>query len=348
LCLRIYMAVTNFATQSSAAQLTDSQQDLRLRPFETVTSGIDLPTLAVALAVYGGYVALTYFFQDMPRWVAAPLGAIWLTWHGSLQHETIHDHPTPWRRVNRTLAGPPLSLWIPYLVYRASHLQHHRHGGRRLTDVTHDPESFYLRPGALSRYGSLTSALRLANCTLAGRLILGPALVVFRFWASEASTAIAGDRRRRVIWARHGMAVAIVLLWTSWVCHIPVVVYVLWMVYPSVSLSLLRSFAEHRAHQEPSLRTVTVEANPLWAMLFLNNNLHIAHHAQPRLPWYRLPMAWRQMRGRAVGAGLVFPGGYRQVIDAYLWRAVISVEHPDMQPDSDEAKLAGIEASLAR
>ncbi len=348
MCLRIYSAVTNGPTQSSAPQLTDSQQTLRLRPFEKVTSGIDFPTLAVALAVYGGYLALTYFFHDMPRWIAAPLGAIWLTWHGSLQHETIHDHPTPWRRVNRALAGPPLSLWIPYCLYRASHLQHHRHGGRRLTDVTHDPESFYVRPGALLRHGSLAGILYLANCTLAGRLFLGPALVVLRFWASEASKAIAGDRRRRIIWARHGAAAAIVMLWTSRVCHIPVVVYVFCVVYPSISLSLLRSFVEHRAHPEPSFRTVTVEANPLWAMLFLNNNLHIDHHAQPRLSWYRLPRAWRQMRSRAVGAGLVFQGGYRQVMAAYLWRAVISVEHPTMQPDAADAQRVGIEASPAR
>ena len=51
----------------------------------------------------------------------------------------------------------------------------------------------------------------------------------------------------------------------------------LWMPYES--LTQLRSFVEHRAHTVPGLRTVVVETNLFWALLFLNNNLHIAHHA---------------------------------------------------------------------
>jgi fatty acid desaturase len=292
------------------------------------TDGLDIPTLAVALVVYGGYIALTWFFRDLPIWVAAPLCAVWLTWHGSLQHETIHVHPTASRRLNSLLASPPLSLWLPYRIYRATHLQHHRHGGRHLTEVSRDPESFFMQPGTLSRSGSLRRALYLAHCTLAGRLVLGPALAVCRFWTAEARQALGGDRRCRMILARHAIAVAMVLLWTAGVCHIPVAVYVMLVVYPSISMTHLRSFAEHRAHQEPSLRTTAVEAHPLWALIFLNNNLHIAHHAHPTLPWHQLPRVWRQMRDSAIESGLVFPRGYRQVVDDYLFRPVISVEHP--------------------
>jgi fatty acid desaturase len=296
--------------------------------FKTAAHGLDVPTLGVAVAVYGGYIALTWYFRDLPIWIAAPLCAVWLTWHSSLQHETIHDHPTSSRRLNSTLASPPLSLWLPYRVYRVTHLQHHRYGGRHLTEVSRDPESFFKQPGTLSRIGSLRRTVYLANCTLAGRLILGPALAVRRFWATETRKAFGGDRRCRIIWARHGIAVAMVLLWTARVCHIPVTVYVMFIVYPSISLSHMRSFAEHRADQEPSLRTMAVEAHPVWALIFLNNNLHIAHHAHPTLPWHQLPRVWSQMRDSAIGSGLVFHRGYRQVVDNYLFRPVISVEHP--------------------
>jgi fatty acid desaturase len=190
---------------------------------------LDIPTLGIALAVYGGFVVSTWFFHHMPILIAAPMVALLLTWYGSLQHETIHGHPTGSRRLNAMLAGLPLSLWLPYGSYRATHLQHHRHGGRHLTDVSRDPESFYVRSGLSSRAGPLGRALRLANCTLAGRLILGPA---------------------------------------------------------------------------------------------------IAHHAHPKLAWYELPRVWREMRGSAVGLGLVFRGGYAQVFREYLFRSVISVEHP--------------------
>jgi len=74
---------------------------------------------------------------------------------------------------------------------------------------------------------------------------------------------------------------------------------------------------------------MAVEAHPLWALVFLNNNLHIAHHAHPKLPWYQLPRAWGHMRASADTAGLVFYRGYRQVAGAYLFRPVISVEHPE-------------------
>jgi fatty acid desaturase len=289
--------------------------------------GLDIPTLGVALVVYGGYIALTWFFRDLSLWIAAPLCAVWVTWHGSLQHETIHGHPSRSRRFNSALASPPLSLWLPYRIYRATHLQHHRHGGRHLTDVSRDPESFFMRPGTLSRTGFLGRTLYRANCTLAGRLIFGPALAVGRFWAAETRKAVGGDRRCRIIWARHAFAVAMVLLWTHGVCHIPVAVYVMFIAYPSISLSHLRSFAEHRADQEPSLRTTAVEAHPVWALIFLNNNLHIAHHAHPTLPWHRLPRMWSQMRDSATGSGLVYHRGYRQLVDDYLFRPVISVEH---------------------
>jgi len=112
---------------------------------------LELPTLGVALAVHGGFLLLTLFFKDLPILLSAPLGSLLLAWYGSLQHETIHGHPTSSRRFNALLGGLPLSLWIPYAVYRETHLRHHRHGGRYLTEVAHDPESFYLPAGRLGR-----------------------------------------------------------------------------------------------------------------------------------------------------------------------------------------------------
>jgi fatty acid desaturase len=294
---------------------------------------LDVPTLGIALVVYVGFGLVTWFFRDLSIMVAAPLGALLLTWYGSLQHETIHGHPTASRRFNAMVARLPLSLWIPYGIYRTTHLRHHRHGGRHLTEVSRDPESFYLQSGDFAKSGMLARALHLANCTLAGRLIVGPAIAMARFWANEARVILSGDRRRISIWTRHALEVAMVILWTVGVCRIPFLAYAAFIVYPSVSLGQLRSFAEHRADADPSRRTSAVEANPLLALIFLNNNLHIAHHADPALPWYELPRAWRKMRGSAMASGLVFQGGYRQIFRQYLFRPVISVEHPSSYSD---------------
>jgi fatty acid desaturase len=289
---------------------------------------VEIPTVCVALAIHAGFLALTVWFRDLPLMVAAPLGGVLLAWYGSLQHETIHGHPTSSRRFNATLGGLPLSLWIPYALYRETHLRHHRHGGRYLTEVARDPESFYLQHGALAGRGKLQRAIHLANGTLAGRIVLGPAVAIAKFWAGEARRLRSGDRRRILIWSRHAVTVGAVLWWVVGICHVPLLVYVAMIVYPSVSLSHVRSFAEHRADVDSRARTRVVETNPVWSLIFLNNNLHIAHHAHPKLPWYRLPRAWRRMRGSASDTGLVFHGGYHEVFRKYLFRPYITAEHP--------------------
>jgi fatty acid desaturase len=286
---------------------------------------LELPTLGVALAVHGGFLLLTLFFRELPILLSAPLGALLLGWYGSLQHETIHGHPTSSRRFNAMLGALPLSLWIPYALYRETHLRHHRHGGRHLTEVGHDPESFYL-PAGLSGAGGVRRWIYAANCTLAGRMIFGPAIAMMRFWAAEFGKLLDGDRRRLRIWSRHALGVALVLGWVVGVCHIPLFVYFALVVYPSVALGHLRSFAEHHGNVDSRLRTRVVEAHPVWALIFMNNNLHIAHHANPKLPWYQLPRAWRQMRGQAQTQGLVFEGGYWEVTQKYLFRRFINLD----------------------
>jgi fatty acid desaturase len=288
-------------------------------------AAVELPTLAVALAIHGGFVLLTLFFHELPLAVSALLGSALLAWYGSLQHETIHGHPTSSKRLNRLLGALPLALWIPYAVYRETHLRHHRHGGRYLTRVDRDPESFYLRPGAMLRAGALKRWLYAANSTLAGRLLLGPAIAISTFWAHELRKILDGDRRRLRIWLRHALGVGLVLTWTVGVCRIAPLVYFALLVYPSVALTQLRSFVEHQDHADARQRTRVVEAHPLWALLFLNNNLHIAHHADPRLPWYELPRAWRQTRPVARAQGLVFEGGYWEVTRKYLFRRFIDL-----------------------
>jgi len=73
------------------------------------------------------------------------------------------------------------------------------------------PAKEILPSGSLSKTGTIVRALHLANCTLAGRLILGPAIAVAKFWSSEARMVRSGDRRRILIWSHHVVTVAMVL-----------------------------------------------------------------------------------------------------------------------------------------
>lgn len=283
--------------------------------------------MVVAAVIYCGFAGVTWFFCDMPVLVAAPLASLLLAWQSSFQHETIHGHPTGSRRINALLGWPPLSLWLPYEAYRESHLRHHRCKGARLTRPADDPESHYLPSGALAAGWVRRTILHL-NRTLLGRLLLGPPISILRFWSAEARRLRAGEARRLGVWARHAASAAIVLAWVVGVCHIPPLVYVLVVVYPSIALAQLRSFAEHRAHADPQLRTNVVEAGWLLSLLFLNNNLHVAHHAKPSMPWYRLPHAWREMRPEAERAGAAIRPGYRHLFRTHLLRPIIAAEYP--------------------
>ena len=47
---------------------------------------------------------------------------------------------------------------------------------------------------------------------------------------------------------------------------------------------------------------------PVFALLFLNNNLHHLHHRHPFLPWWRIPALWAQERGKVASDSRL--GGY--------------------------------------
>ena len=279
---------------------------------------IEWPSLLLCGAVYGGFAALTFFHRQLPLPVVTIAGALLLALHSSLQHEFIHGHPTPSRKVNRMLGFVPLALWLPFESYRMSHLVHHCDDA--LTDPFDDPETYYWRGDSWAALGPLGRAVVRAHTTLAGRLLIGPAWNIGRFLLREARALAAGDRLRRRIWAWHGLGAAAVLFWVVGVCHMNPFYYLFGIVYPGTAILLLRSFAEHRAQEGVFERTAIVENSRFFGPLFLFNNLHAAHHERPLIPWYELPGWYKANRERLLGAngGLVY-NGYGEVARRFLF-----------------------------
>ena len=285
--------------------------------------GPDWPTLGLAITIYGLWGSATFFHAEI-AWPFLALAGGWLTaWHGSLQHEIIHGHPTPSRRLNTLIGLPPLSLWLPFEAYRQSHLAHH--ATEHLTDPAHDPEARYL-PASASRPHRAAAALQ---ASLLGRLILGPFIEIAGFWLIEARRVLRGEPGRLGLWAGHGLAVALVVGWLVWVCHMPIGLYLACFVYPGAALSLLRSYAEHRAGDTPSHRVAVVERAPILGLLFLHNNLHAAHHDWPAAPWHQLPALYARDRERllSTNGGLVYDG-YGEVVRRFLLTPHDSAIHP--------------------
>ncbi|TFF17204.1 fatty acid desaturase [Jiella endophytica] len=288
---------------------------------------IEWPTLILAAAIYGGWGLLTYFHAAIPLLALIPAAAWTIAWHGSLQHEIIHGHPTRWRALNRALGFVPLSLWVPFARYRMLHLSHHR--DERLTDPLDDPESYYWTDADWARLSPIGRGLVEAQTCLAGRLVIGPAWSIARFLTTELRAIRAGDRVVRAIWLRHLLGVAAILAWLSLVCGFSPLAYLLIFVYPGTALQLVRSFAEHKAEGAVEKRTAVVEGSPVLGLLFLNNNLHAAHHAHPTLPWYRLPAWYRANRAALLedNGGLRYEG-YGDVFRRFLLAPHDRPAHP--------------------
>lgn len=257
----------------------------------------------------------------------ALVGGFLVAWHGSLQHEIIHGHPTPSRAINTALASLPIGLWLPFGVYREQHLAHHT--SPHLTDPVDDPESFYVTPEWWARAGVVRRALARAQTTLVGRLVLGPPTIVARFFASEARVVARADAKHLAAWAAHLAGLALVVAWVVLVCRMSPLRYVACFAYPGAALTLLRSFAEHRPAAHASHRIAIVEAGPVASLLFLNNNLHVVHHDAPGAPWYELPARYAAARDAilAENGGYVFPG-YLAIAARYGVTSKDSPIHP--------------------
>ena len=275
------------------------------------------PTLLVAAAIYLSYGLLTWFYHELPGWFIFIAGGYVIAWHGSLQHEVVHGNPTASRWLNEALIFPSLWLWLPFRSYQRSHLLHHRN--QYLTDPKQDPESFYVTAQTWKTLAAPIRGYLWIYNTALGRLLLSPFAFTIGFWNTEIKRLwrdLWSDDKHSIsalLW--HIPACALVLIWVSGICQIPLIEYLLLFIYPSLSLTSLRSFLEHQATPESAHRSVIVDAGPIMSMLYLCNNLHALHHAKPATPWYQVKNLWQQNRAEILALNnAYYYRGYSEVI----------------------------------
>ena len=288
----------------------------------TLWHRLEMPTWLLCAAIYGGWILLTLNFHALPWWIVLPLGAWLVAWHNSLQHEIVHGHPTRWRWLNESLAYAPFGLVMAYPLYRSSHLAHHATAA--LTCPKSDPESFYVVEADWRKMNVYLRLLLTANNSMLGRFILGPAISYVLFWRG------ARLRRRNLAgYAIHAAALGVVMWWVIAYCGIPFWAYFALFAYPGLSLTLMRSYFEHRPNDAPTGRTAIVERSPLFGLLFLNNNLHVMHHDHPGVPWFDLPRVYRSERSEVLARkGAYLFSGYFNVARRYLLKPKDSPVHP--------------------
>ena len=288
------------------------------------TPRVETQTWLLIVAVYGGWIGATLYGTHMPWWLLLMARGWFTGWYYSLQHEVIHGHPTKKRWLNDLIGYAPLGLFIPYSIYRADHTKHHNKD--ILTIPGLDPESYYFDANTWAAMPRFLKAINIVNNALIGRLTVGVAITIVRFWMGEFRRLLRGDLTHLRAWTLHIVLVAGVLYWVNVICGLPVWLYILTFAYPGLALTMMRSYTEHRAAAEPDHRTAIVESRGLGGLLgllFLHNNLHIAHHDQPAMPWYQLPAYYRSKRAMFLeeNDGFLFHG-YRDVMRQYLFAPI--------------------------
>ncbi len=293
--------------------------------------GFEWQTWLLIVAVYGSWLGLVLAYPVWPGWLVTPLLVVVTAWFMSLQHELLHGHPTRSKAINRLLGLAPLSAWYPYDIYRDSHIAHHR--DELLTTPGVDPECNYVEHAHYTRMTGVRRALSWSKRTVAGRLLLGPALTIPEVWAD----IVTGPRQRGWAcvgtWAVHLVLLVGMLWWVRQQSGITPWHYLFGIAYPALGLAMLRSFYEHRPATLPAHRIVINEASLPWRLLYLNNNYHAVHHDHPSLAWYRIPAAFQADRDGYLqrNGGFLLPG-YGHVLWKHAFNPVDSPVHPGFEP----------------
>ena len=308
----------NALSKTAQPQSTQSESPLAKRRL------VEWPTLAMLLLTYlalwlGGWL-----------WQAAPVISIMvlslaLTQFSSLQHEVLHGHPFAKQWLNELLVFPAFFVVVPYLRFKDTHLAHHH--DPNLTDPYDDPESNFQDPAIWAQMPRALQRLLQFNNTLAGRLLVGPAVGIGYFLRSEARLLRRADRR---VWAGWGLNLLglVPVVWWLGQTGIALWAYAL-AVYIGLSLLRIRTFLEHRAHEAHRARTVVIEDRGPLALLFLNNNYHVVHHMHPATPWYELPRLYAQRRAHFLRRNEGYHySSYAEVFRRYFFTAKDPVPHP--------------------
>lgn len=291
-----------------------------------VVRSVEWPTLGLITVTYAVWGLATVWLAALWMPLAIVVTALCLALHSSLSHEVLHGHPFRSRVLNEALVFPAIGLFVPYIRFRDTHLDHHR--DENLTDPYDDPETNYLDPDVWHKLPVLLRLILRINNTLLGRLVIGPFVAQFSFSAVDWRLARAGDRGVAMAWLWHFVGIIPVVIWLVYVGEMPFWAYLV-SAYLGISLIKIRTFLEHRAHMQVTGRTVVIEDQGWLAFLFLNNNFHFVHHQSPGVPWYDLPRLYFSDPEKYLQQNDGYRyASYAEVFRRYLLRAKDQVPHP--------------------
>ena len=279
-------------------------------------------TLAVVIAVYGLTVLTVLRYDVLTPWLAVPMLAVLGAWHLSMQHEVLHGHPFKNQFINDAIGGIPVTLWIPYLAFKKDHHEHH------LSDLTNpalDNESYYVSQEQWDKAGRIRRAAWTANRTILFRMFVWTIVSTITYVLSVLKRAVRGEKGDRLAVALHVVGLVFVVYLVS-LSSMPLWQFALGTLYGGRILNAIRPFPEHKYQSGVETRTAMIMAGRFMSLLMLNNNLHVAHHDEPGVPWYRYDKLMQRVNAvqRARDAGVLYEGGYAEVFRRFSFTPVDS------------------------
>jgi fatty acid desaturase len=279
-------------------------------------------TLAVVIAVYGLTVLTVLRYDVLTPWLAVPMLAVLGAWHLSMQHEVLHGHPFKNQFINDAIGGIPVTLWIPYLAFKKDHHEHH------LSDLTNpalDNESYYVSQEQWDKAGRIRRAAWTANRTILFRMFVWTIVSTITYVLSVLKRAVRDEKGDRLAVALHVVGLVFVVYLVS-LSSMPLWQFALGTLYGGRILNAIRPFPEHKYQSGVETRTAMIMAGRFMSLLMLNNNLHVAHHDEPGVPWYRYDKLMQRVNAveRARDAGLLYEGGYAEVFRKFSFTPVDS------------------------
>ena len=279
-------------------------------------------TLLVVLSVYGLTVLTVLRYEVLTPWLAVPMLAVLGAWHLSMQHEVLHGHPFKNQFLNDFIGGIPVTLWIPYLAFKKDHHEHH------LSDLTNpalDNESYYVSQEQWDKAGKIRRAAWTANRTILFRMFVWTIVSTVTYVLSVLKRAVRNEKSDRLAVVLHVVGVVFVVYLVS-LSTMPLWQFALGTLYGGRILNAIRPFPEHKYQSGVETRTAMIMAGRFMSLLMLNNNLHVAHHDEPGVPWYRYDVLMQRVNAveRARAAGVLYEGGYAEVFRKFSFTPVDS------------------------
>jgi len=238
------------------------------------------PTVVLAVALLSlSFLCLAtgFLFYDLAFYAYIPLGAIQvlMVFLGfTVLHDGVHGSLSQKRWLNEIFVGLSWILFVhnPF-VWRKIHLTHHAKTNKGKADPDFFVSHKYLGVRILKSFF----------------LIFAYDIYAFRYFRSWKMRA----------YNVASILTAPLLLYVAFATPFTWPILVIWVIPAYIGVGLLScanvAFPHHPAKETDKFRNAHNAYVP-WViqLVMLNQNLHLVHHLNPRIPWYEYPEYWKE------------------------------------------------------